>query len=476
MSQGCTEANPGLANCESSRGYIFASNTSTSWSTQRLANGGLYQLNTFEEGFLGLTGNAYYGFDTISLGDIGSGLPNLPNQLVAGFATNSFWLGSLGLSPKSFNFTTLDNPIQSLLSNLYLGGHIPSLSWAYTAGAHYQNPAVLGSLTLGGYDTTRFARSKTLSNLAFGADFSRDLLVGLQAISYNTDGSSPLLTENIDIFIDSLVTQLWLPLSVCQAFEQAFNLTWNSTAQLYLLDDDVHAALVAQNPTFTLTLGSAGGGGSTVDIILPYSAFDLEIDPPLVNSTSRYFPLKQAQNSSQYTLGRVFLQEAYVIADYGNQNFSISQTLFPSTSVAQNLTAILPPGYRPPESKKSHSALSSGDTAGIAVGAVFAFALIIVGVVLAWRRSLRRKKDAAVTARASEKNCVVESVQSETDSRESGRHELNHDSHTSRPELVGDGKLPDGFARYGVYEMAGPEPQEIGAKDVAAVELEGSSR
>jgi len=89
--QGCSQANPGLANCNNDRGWSFISNASSTWSTQRLANNGLFTLYTVEEGLLGLTGNAYYGFDTLNLGLPGSGLPSITNQVVAGIATNDFW-------------------------------------------------------------------------------------------------------------------------------------------------------------------------------------------------------------------------------------------------------------------------------------------------------------------------------------------------------------------------------------------------
>lgn len=107
--EGCTQANPNLTNCEDSRGLAFNPNESTSWSTERLDNNGLFQLNTCYEGFLNLTGAAYYGFDTLSLGLPGSGLPSLDNQIIAGFATNNYWLGFLGLSPIPFNFSSQDD-------------------------------------------------------------------------------------------------------------------------------------------------------------------------------------------------------------------------------------------------------------------------------------------------------------------------------------------------------------------------------
>lgn len=358
----------------------------------------MFELSLYEEELLGYSGNAYYGFDNVTLG-LGAGLPMLSHQLIAGIATPDFWLGSLGLSPLPFNFTTLNEPLPSLLGSLRNEEHIPSASWAYTAGAHYQDPPIFGSLTLGGYDSSRFVPNNL--SIAFGADQSRDLVVGLQSITYDTVGSSPLLSSGIYMFIDSMVSQIWLPIDVCKTFEQVFNLTWNDKAELYLIDDAVHNKLVAQNPTFKFTVGATGKGGESVDISIPYGAFDLSISPPLVNSTSRYFPLKRAQNSTQYTLGRVFLQQAYIIADYDHSNFSISQALFPPTSVPQHLVPILRSGTAsaPVSAPVSHKGLSPGAIAGIAIAAAVVIFIIILVTVMYVRR---RRQQRATTRKPSD--------------------------------------------------------------------------
>jgi len=75
----------------------------------------------------------------------------------------------------------------------------------------------------------------------------------------------------------------------------------------------MHTSLLSMNPNITFTL--ANTGGQTLDIVLPYSAFDLTASfPVLANGTNstNYFPIRRADNDTQYTLGRVFLQEAYV--------------------------------------------------------------------------------------------------------------------------------------------------------------------
>ncbi|PBP28567.1 acid protease, partial [Diplocarpon rosae] len=396
---GCVDVNPTLANCENERGYLFQSNLSTSWTTQGLQNGvdgAIYSLNTFEESLLGKSGNGSYGYDIVNLGIPGAGLPSLDSQVVAGIWTDDFFLGSLGLSPVPFNFTNLNEPQPSMLSSLYHQSLVPSRSWAYTAGAHYKSPPVFGSLTLGGYDTTRFEPNNL--SFALGADFSRDLLVSLQAVTYDTVGSSPLLASSIDVFIDSMVSELWLPVIVCEAFAQQFDLTWNEQGQLYMVTEDAHAALVKQNPTFVFQIGQAGGGGETVDIVLPFAAFDLILTAPIVGNDTRYFPLKQAQNSSQYTLGRMFLQEAYVVADYERHNFSVSQALFPDTSVASHLVAIDPlaveNGADAVQDAAQKNMLGAGAIAGIAVGCIAALAVVAL-VIFSWykRRKIRHEVD-----------------------------------------------------------------------------------
>jgi hypothetical protein len=149
---------------------------------------------------LGLSGNAYYGFDVVRLGGtFNPGLPTLRNQLIAGIADNDFWLGSLGLSPTAFNFSSLNDPIPSLLGSLRNASLVPSTTWAYTAGMPYREPPVYGSLTLGGYDDSRRSKQNSVS-IPFGTDTSRDLLVGLQSITYDTLGSSPLLSSGTQFF------------------------------------------------------------------------------------------------------------------------------------------------------------------------------------------------------------------------------------------------------------------------------------
>ncbi len=85
---------------------------------------------------------------------------------------------------------------------------IPSLSWGYTAGAPYRLKKVLGSLTLGGYDASRFTPNQM--NFTFSADDSRSLTVGLQAVQATGtfQGVMSLLPSGILSLIDSTVPEI----------------------------------------------------------------------------------------------------------------------------------------------------------------------------------------------------------------------------------------------------------------------------
>lgn len=387
LPEGCKPEDP--SDCASLCGFNFHINRTSTWSDR-----GLYKLLLATQSELGYSGNARYGYETVTLGWQGEGLPTLTNQVIAGIAKKKFYIGSLGLMPRPVNFTDFNDPRPSILETLRAQRRIPSSSWSYTAGAYDQRGDSFGSLTLGGYDTSRFVPNNV--SFPFSADTSRDLLVGIQSITIDT-GSGPLLSSGISALIDSLIPHIWLPLTVCQVFEQTFGLVWDNSSQLYLVDDQTHRRLVQLNANVTFRLGPSLTDGSTVDIRMPYRSFDLTATAPLVRNSTRYFPLKRADSDKQYTLGRTFLQHAYVIADYDRSNFSVHQALFPNRSVSQHIVDILPPGSHPPEKRNT---LRNGAIVGIVVGIVFILCAFFT--VFIYRRSRRRNQQAEAEAIAKE--------------------------------------------------------------------------
>lgn len=353
-------------------------------------------------------------------------------------------MGILGVNPRPTNFSDLDDPQTSYVSLLKEQGYIPSLSYSYTAGAQYRPRTVLGSLVLGGYDQSRSSSTSSIS-IPFFSDQERDLTIGLQSISTNaTSSQTDLLSSGIYMFIDSSVAELWLPLSVCQAFEAAFGLTYNTTQDLYLVNDTLHNKLISTNPSVSMILGSSLSGGSTINVTLPYASFDLQAQYPLVpdGNSSRYFPLKRAANESQYTLGRTFLQEAHIIVDYERGNFTVRPCVWTSepeyivTIFSTNATTSPGSGNSTgggggssqTTTPATSQSLSKGALAGIGVGAAVAACAILGGLyyyIYRLRRAKGKKTELADTAiRPSSKD----------------RAEVGDDSKPPVPEL--QGKFP----------------------------------
>lgn len=159
-----------------------------------------------------------------------------------------------------------------------------------------------------GYDTSRFTENAATFTMA--DDITRDLVVALQAITYSGAEQASLLSSPINIYIDSTEPNIWLPKSAVEAFESAFDLTLDEDSNVYLINDTHHNSLLKSDAEVSFRLSDVLDGGDTVTITLPYQAFALRAEYPLVEKSSYYFPLKLAANESQYTLGRTFLQEA----------------------------------------------------------------------------------------------------------------------------------------------------------------------
>ncbi|KAK9419014.1 putative Peptidase A1 domain-containing protein [Seiridium unicorne] len=502
------------SDCAVSRGNLFNPNDSTSWSDV-----GTFGIN---ENGVGLEANlGYYQAADFALDHLGIGLlgPSLDNQTVAGIATaEPFYLGIFGLNSQPVNFTSLGNySSPSFLTALKSQGIIPSLSWSYTAGAQYRKitgrklcclhslihapsatglKEVYGQLIFSGYDTSRFTENSVSFTMA--GDVTRDLVVALQSISYSGSTSATLLSDAIDIYIDSTDPYLWLPDDVCDAFEDAFGLTLDNTSGLYLVNDTHHTTLLDSDAEVSFRLSDVNSGGDSVRIVLPYDAFDLTAEAPLVDNTSYYFPLKRAANATQYTLGRTFLQEAYLTADYERGVFNVSACAWVQ-GAEENIVTITSKDSESDCSSTSGctstsngTSLGGGSIAGIVIGCVL-LALLIAAVVFVLLR--RRKKRAYAASEPEPDESVLtgpvhnSAPKSTTDSpvnfaseKASGAHgsELDGEDTHVRPNVEMDGTSQQIYQLHGesmqprsetpvYYELAGSEAGRTETDQVSTV-------
>ncbi|KAF2154979.1 acid protease [Myriangium duriaei CBS 260.36] len=372
---GCPDATVACANA---RGGLFYKNESTSWDEK-----GVYGLAG--ETNLGVDGNGIFGFDSAALGATAQQLLPVSNATVVDFAVTEPYLGMLGINPKPTNWTSYTDYSQSYISQLKQTNSIPSVSFGYTAGAAYRSSKTLASLTLGGYDESRFDENNIEFTLA--PDNSRDTVVAVQSITASQNsstGPANLLPSPIYALVDAAAAEIWLPIEACQAFEQQFGLQYDNNTELYLVNSTTHSTLVARNATFSFTVAQETSGGATIVIDLPYAAFNLTAKSPyrqLANDTL-YFPLRRAQNSTQYTLGRTFMQEAYISVNYETAKFNLSKTVW-TEGVPEKLVAMQPASSTNNAATASPSGTPSANDSGLGVGAIAGIVTVTLLLCLA---------------------------------------------------------------------------------------------
>jgi hypothetical protein len=386
----CLESDP--QDCPSLRGMGvfngiqstgFLSNDSSTWSSI-----GQYEVDL--EQSLNLTANAAFGFDTVALGPAANGASNLAleGQVVAGVPDPDYPLGHIPLGVPESSFGG-GNAIDAFLPNLRNQSRIPSLSFSYTAGAKYRLKSVFGQLIIGGYDSTRFKPNKDDFSFAFSTDASRLLTVGVGSITATNTlkGTYSLSSGTHFSLIDSTVSHFWLPRDICDSFQDAFGLTYDESQNLYLINSTMRDQVMARDPSVTIKLVNSLQDQSTnyTNIVLPYSAFDLQVSWPYYKNATNYFPIRRAANDTQYTLGRALLQEAYLVVDYERGNFTVAQNVWPDPLPAANIVTILPSGASDSDSS-SKSGLSTAAIAGIAVGAAVLIIAAAIGFFIFWRR------------------------------------------------------------------------------------------
>jgi hypothetical protein len=254
---------------------------------------------------------------------------------------------------------------------------------------------------------------------------------------------------------------------VCDAFATAFGLNYDSSADRYTISASAHNALTASPPNVTFTIGSSASGGATINIEIPYAAFDLKASYPISPNTTLYFPLRRAANDSQYALGRVFMQEIYLTVDWERDVFNISQAVFNSPMPASNIvtiqsvnsTNLIPTNENNNDSSKK---LSAGAIAGIAIGASLVILLLIGGIWFMRRRKAKAQTETTESAPVEEKlnhgDGAPEAVDHYAGDTKSGVGEAPTDAEIDGrevPEMYAP--MPEKKSDYSVAELHGHE-------------------
>jgi hypothetical protein len=305
------------------------------------------------------------------------------------------------------------------------------------------------------------------------------VMINIETISVYSPGNisfSLPLSQPASFRIDSALPQIWLPLEACTMFQTAFGLIWDNDLELYYVNETTHTQLLQHRVSVGFTMVSQPQGLSKV-ITVSYDTFDLQLQPPRVDTTRSYFPIKRAIDSSQYLLGRAFLQETYLTVDYDQRHFTLSEVAtdpMPGGSIVPIFRTAWIPGNETTQSD-GNKRLPGGTYAGIGIGAASAFVLVFGSAFLFWVNRWSKLQEVNMVVNTFEKAELHAEDKQDPATMKAGQAELVDTQTTevmgrepgeldtmARGELETEERNQEADAVRSPIEMEGPVPRGSG--------------
>ncbi|OOF98652.1 hypothetical protein ASPCADRAFT_204437 [Aspergillus carbonarius ITEM 5010] len=369
-----------------------------------------------------------------------------PNGKAYPVSVGSLAMGAPYLSNEISNSTTLN----MLAGWLYSNNDIPSYSYGLHIGS--VNPAIAGSLVLGGYDKSRVmgdvsAQAVSLNSASSGIlelelkDIGIGVAAGPSPFSfYNESGLFQQSSGNVlakTVQIDPTKPYMYLPQSTCDAITSTLPISFNSSLGLYFWDttSSDYLNITSSAAYLAFTFNNNGVNNQNFTIKVPFSQLNLTLQEPLVDQNTTYFPCFLSDSTPVF--GRAFLQSAFVGVNWfegnntgtwflaqapgpdhanadittinvndetisgSNNTWEQSWAKYWNVDVSSNSTSSTNSSNptNPTNSTTSSSGLSSGAKAGIGVGVGVGGAIVIAAGVWGAILLRRRRGQAAATER-----------------------------------------------------------------------------
>ncbi|KNB13380.1 hypothetical protein FOXG_12896 [Fusarium oxysporum f. sp. lycopersici 4287] len=249
-----------------------------------------------------------------------------------GGQTVPFFAGCLSMGgPKSVN-QSFEQPDGRPATN---GSMPPGWFWEneYTPSNSYGmhigsvKPSIAGSLWFGGYDKNRvIGEVLTLSGSPRGDGITLwDIAIeGVGDHSPFTSKSkgdllakgNSSISSGLKITVDGCSPYLTLPKSTCDNIAEHLPVNFNSDLGLYIWDtkSDQYDKIVNSATALSFSFIS-DTNTDPVKIRVPFMHLNLTLSEPIVDNPIPYFPC-HVNNNGRYVLGRSFLQDAFVGANW----------------------------------------------------------------------------------------------------------------------------------------------------------------
>ena len=348
-------------------------------------------------------------------------------------------VGGLALGSPDINqtFTTTGPSINAslLTGSLEAQDKIPRSSYGLHVGSASLGPKL--SLWIGGYDASRIIGPVSIQLLNGWSP-----VIDLLDIGIGVDhGVSPfpftsrndiLTNENssvpggFPVTMNPSAPYLALPNSTCAAIAKDLPLTYQTKYGLYFWDvDDVQYQRIVTSPSYlSFTFRASGPSVTRLLIKVPFSLLNLTLEAPLIDTPTFYFPCQPPQDSSEYSLGRAFLQAAFFGVDWDEEppTWYFAQAPGPNTAstpfqvdfggnvsassvvswndtwegywipladdrLQPNRTSNQTSDTDSPSVSSPHRGLTTGAKAGIAIGCAAMVIAVLLGVVFCRRGS-----------------------------------------------------------------------------------------
>lgn len=315
-----------------------------------------------------IQGRASYIMDQLTIGYKEVTVPNVSIRMMESVNVTypdgtayPLQVGQLALGAsvanQSFSISSGRSVNASLAPNyLQQHGYIPSSSYGMHIGSAALNLPL--SLWLGGYDKSRVLGP--VSAQPYSADIANNnFLIDVLDIGVGVEyGGSPfpyqskqgLLAEQnstmtfLSLAMNTAAPYMYLPNSTCAAITRDLPVTYSAKYGLHFwnVEDPRYTAIIT-SPTYLSFDFRTSGKPLTVKV--PFRLLNLTLDAPLIDTPTSYFPCTTPQNSPSYSLGRAFLQAAFIGVDWqeGLGQWFLAQAPGPNTASTPSQAPITGP-------------------------------------------------------------------------------------------------------------------------------------